>query len=59
MFQQKIFCNQIVPLLRFKEKQRYILQEEFNISIRELSSLVDSLRDFLKASDQASKCIQN
>ena len=41
-----------------KTQQRYILQEEVNISKRELTCLVDSLRDFLKTFDQASKCIQ-
>ena len=48
MFQ---FCD-------LKTQQRYILQEEVNISKRELTYLVDSLSDFLKTCDQASKCIQ-
>ena len=39
-------------------QQRYILQEEVNISKKELTCLVDNLRDFLKTFDQASKCIQ-
>ena len=41
-----------------KTQQRYILQEEVNISKRQLTCLVDKLRDFLKTFDQASKCIQ-
>ena len=41
-----------------KTQQRYILQEEKNSSKRELTCLVDNLRDFLKTFDQASKCIQ-
>ena len=40
-----------------KTQQRYILLE-VNISKRELTCLVDNLRDFLKTFDQASKCIQ-
>ena len=48
MFQ---FCD-------LKTQQRYILQDEVNISKRELTCLVDNLRDFLKTFDQASKCIQ-
>ena len=48
MFQ---FCD-------LKTQQRYILQEEINISKRELISLVDSPPDLLKVSDHASKCIQ-
>ena len=41
-----------------KTQQHYILQQEVNISKRELTSLVDSLRVFLKIFDQASKCTQ-
>ena len=48
MFQ---FCD-------LKTQQRYILQEELNISKKELTCLVDNLYDFLKTFDQASKCIQ-
>ena len=45
------FCN-------IKTQQRQILQEEVNISKRELACLVDSSRDFLKLFDHASKCLQ-
>ena len=48
MFQ---FCH-------LKTQQRYILRKEVNVSKRELTSLVDSLLDFLKIFDHASKCIQ-
>ena len=48
MFQ---FCD-------LKTQQRYILQEEVIISKRELTCLVDNLRDFIKTFDQASKSIQ-
>ena len=41
-----------------KTQQRYILQEKVKISKRELTCLVDSLRDFLKTFDKTSKCIQ-
>ena len=41
-----------------KTQQCYLLQERVNISKRELTSLVNSLRDCLKIFDQASKCIQ-
>ena len=41
-----------------KTQQRYILQEEVNISKRELTCLVDNLRSFLKTFHQASKFIQ-
>ena len=41
-----------------KAQQCYMLQEEVNISKSELTSLVYSLRDFLKSFDHACKCIQ-
>ena len=44
-----------IKLFRFcdlKAQQRYILQEEVNISERELTCLVDNLQDFLKTFDK-------
>ena len=41
-----------------KKQQRYILQEEVNISKIKLTLLVDSLRDFFKTFDRATKCIR-
>ena len=51
-----------IMLLQFcdlKTQQRYILQEEVDISKRELICSVDSLRGFHKVFDHASKCTQN
>ena len=45
------FCN-------LKKQQRYILQEEVNISKRDLTCLVDSLCGRLKTFDHAIKCVQ-
>ena len=42
-----------------KTQQRCILREEVKISKRKLTSVVDSLRDFRKTFDHASKCIPN
>ena len=39
-------------------KQRYIIPEELNTSIGEFGSLIDSLLDFLKNFNQASKSLQ-
>ena len=55
---KKSFAMKFFQFCDLKTHQRYILQEEVNISKRELTCLVDNLRDFLKAFDQASKCIQ-
>ena len=55
---KKSFAVKLFQFCDLKTQQRYILQEEVNISKRELNCFVDNLRDFLKTFDQASKCIQ-
>ena len=55
---KKSFAINLFRFCDFKTQQRYILQEEVNISKRELTCLVDNLRDFIKTFDQASTCIQ-
>ena len=52
------FAIKLFQVCDIKTQQRYIVREEVNISKKELTCLVDSLRDFLKTFDQASKCIQ-
>ena len=55
---KKSFAIKLFQFCDLKTQQRYLLQEEVNISKRALTCLVNSLRDFLKTFDQASKCIQ-
>ena len=55
---KKSFAIKLFQFCNLKTQQRYIFQEEVNISKTERACLVDSLRDFLKTFDQASKCIQ-
>ena len=55
---KKSFAIKLFQICDLKTQHRYILQEEVNIFKRELTCLVDNLRDFLKTFDQASKCIQ-
>ena len=55
---KKSFAIKLFQFCDLKTQQRYILQEEVNISKRELTCLVDNLRDFLKSFGQAGKCIQ-
>ena len=55
---KKSFAIKLFQFCDLKTQQRYILQEEVNISRRELTCLVDNLLNFLKTFDQASKCIQ-
>ena len=55
---KKSFGIKLFQFCDLKTQQRYILQEELNISKRELTCLVDSVRDFLKTFDHASKSIQ-
>ena len=54
---KKSFAIKLFQFCDSTTQQRYILQEELNISKRELTCLVDILRDFLKTFDKASKCI--
>ena len=55
---KKSFAIKFFQFCDLKTQQRYTLQEEVNISKRDLTCLVDILRDFLNTFDQASKCIQ-
>ena len=55
---KKSFAIKLFQCCDLKTQQRYILQEEVNISKSGLSCLIDSLRDFLKAFDHGSKCLQ-
>ena len=55
---KKSFAIKLFQFCDLKTHQRYILQEEVNISKRELNCLVDNLRDFLKTFDQPGKCIK-
>ena len=57
-YNKKPFAIKLFHFCYIKTQQRYSIQEEVNISKRELTCLVDSLRDFLKIFNQASKCIQ-
>ena len=56
---KKSFAIKFFQFCDLKNQQRYILQEDLNISKRDLTCLVDNLRNFLKTFDQASKCIQD
>ena len=55
---EKSFAIKLLQFCDLRTQQRQILQEEVNTSKGELTCLVDSLRNFLKTFDQASKCIQ-
>ena len=55
---KKSFAIKLFQFCDLKTQQRYILQEEANLSKREFTFLVNSLSAFLKTFDKASKCIQ-
>ena len=55
---RKLFAIKFFQFCDLKTQQRSIFQEKVNISKREVTCLVNSLRDFLKHFDHASKCIQ-
>ena len=52
------FAIKLFQFCDIKLQQRYILQEQMNISKTELTFLVDSLHYFLKSFDHVSKSIQ-
>ena len=56
---KKSFAKKLLQFSDLKTQQRYILQEEVNISKRRTYLIGHSLRDFLKTFDQASKCIDS
>ena len=53
------FAIKLFQFCHLKTQQRYILQKEMNISKTELICLANSLRDFLKSFDHATKHIQS
>ena len=55
---EKSFEIKLIQFCDLMTHQLYILQKEVSISKRELTCLFDSLRDFLKTFDQASKSIE-
>ena len=55
---KKSFAIKLFQFCDLETQQRYILQEEVMISKKELTCLVDRLRDFLKTFHHTSKCIQ-
>ena len=55
---KKIICNQVVAVLRYKDTATLYPPRRMNIFKRELTCLVNDLRDFLKTFEQASKCMQ-
>ena len=55
---KKSFAMKLFQFCDVKTQQLYILLEQRNIFKRELSSLVDNLRHFLRTSDNADKCLQ-
>ena len=55
---KKSLANNLFQFCDLKTRQRFILQEEVNISKRELTCLFYNLSDLLKTFDQANKCIQ-
>ena len=52
------FANELFHFCDLKTQQPYFLKEEVIICKKEITCLVDNLRDFLKTFDQTSKCIQ-
>ena len=56
---QHFFSDKLFHFCYLRTQLHYIIQGEVNFPTRELGSLVDSLCNFLKAFDQAGKCLQS
>ena len=57
-FNKKSFAFKVFHFCDSKLQQRFILKEEVSISKNKIESLLDSLGEFLKSSDQANKVSQ-
>ena len=55
---KKSFAFKVFHFCDSKLQQRFFLEEEVNISKKEIDSRLDSLGEFLKAFDQANKVLQ-
>ena len=55
---KKFFAFKLFQCCNLNTQQRYIPQTGVSISKRDLSSVVESLRDFFKTFDQMSQCLQ-
>ena len=55
---KKSFAFKVFHFCDLELQQRFILKEEVSISKKEIESLLDSLDEFLKASDQAKEVSQ-
>ena len=55
---KKSFAFKVFRFCDSKLQRRFILKEDVSISKKEIESLLDSLGEFLKASDQANKVSQ-
>ena len=55
---RKSFAIKLLQFCDLKTQQRYIFEEGVNVSKRELTSLAENLRHFIKIFNHASKCIQ-
>ena len=55
---KKTFAIKLFHFCDLKTQQRYILWKGVNVFKRQLGFLAESLRDFLKTFDKASKCLQ-
>ena len=44
----KVFASKLFPFRNMKNQQRFILEEELSVSLKELAAILNTLREFLK-----------
>ena len=52
---RKIFAFKLFQFCNLKNQQRFILEEEVSVSLKELAAILNTLRQFLKQSDKTVK----
>ena len=55
MFQQKNFAFKLFQFFNLKNQQRFILEEELSVSLKEPAAILNTLRQFLKQYDKTVK----
>ena len=52
---KKIFAFKLFQFCNLKKQQRFILEEEVSVSLKELAAILNTLREFLKQYDKTGK----
>ena len=54
-FNKKVFASKTFQFCNLKNQQRFFLEEEVTVSLKELASILNTVRQFLKQNDKTVK----